>query len=75
MIASKYDNSWIPYDKSNSIILNDVQNSLLYKANKQFIQRIMDENYTIIHIGETTGSYFCDLENELIRNKELIWIE
>lgn len=72
LAKEKYDGS-IPYDKSNSIILNDVQNSLLYKANKQFIQRIMEEDYTIILIGKTAGSFFCDLENEIIKKKNLKW--
>lgn len=72
-IATKYENNWIPYDKSNSIIINDVKNSLLYKANEQFIEKIIREDYTIIHIGQTAESYFCDMENELI--KSLKWIE
>ena len=49
------------------------ESTLMYKANEQFIKRIKDEDYTIIHIGQTTDSYFCDMENELI--KDLNWIE
>ena len=49
------------------------ESTLMYKANKQFIKRIKDEDYTIIHIGQTSDSYFCDMENELI--KDLNWIE
>lgn len=42
--------------------------TLMYKANEQFIKRIIDEDYTIIHIGQTADSYFCDMENELIKD-------
>ena len=45
----------------------------MYKANELFIKRIIDEDYTIIHIGQTTKSHFCDMENRLIET--LKWIK
>lgn len=47
--------------------------TLMYKANEQFILRTIDEDYTIIHIGQTTKSHFCDMENRLIET--LKWIK
>ncbi len=49
------------------------ESTKMYKANEQFIKRIIDEDYTIIHIGQTADSYFCDMENRLIET--LKWIK
>jgi hypothetical protein len=60
MIEAKYKGkTWIPYDDVNA--LKNTQNTLMYKANQQFIQRALQEG-TIIDIGKTYDSHFYDME-------------
>lgn len=71
-VAQKY-NGWIPYEPTNASIVKDIKSLLFYKANIQFIERIIREGYSIVDIGQVSDSYFCDLENEM--TKSIKWIE
>lgn len=71
-VAQKY-NGWIPYEPTNASIVKDIKSLLFYKANIQFIERILREGYSIVDIGQVNDSYFCDLENEM--TKSIKWIE
>jgi hypothetical protein len=53
------DKELIPYDAPNA--LKDIQGTLMYKANQQFIQRALQEG-TILDIGKTYDSHFYDME-------------
>jgi hypothetical protein len=67
MMKREYPNqTWIPYDDLNA--LKNTQETLMYKANQQFIQRALQEG-TIIDIGKTYESHFYDLEELNIFNK------
>jgi hypothetical protein len=52
--------NWMPYDDPNA--LKNAQGTLMYKANQQFIQKVLRENATIIDIGKTYDSHFYDME-------------
>lgn len=74
-----WDNKWEAFNGKQYVNYTEprakefFESTLMYKANKQFIQKIKKEDYTIIHIGQIVDSYFCDMENELI--KSLLWIK
>ena len=51
--------NWIPYNDPNA--LKNIQGTLMYKANLQFIQRAVNEG-TIIDISKTYDSHFYDME-------------
>jgi len=54
---------YFPYEPKYKSIVED---SWLYKANKQFIEKLLREGYTIIDIGKTYDSFFYEMEKSLI---------
>ena len=40
-------------------------------ANKQFIEKLINEEYSIIDIGSSYNSHFYDMESSLLEN--LLW--
>ena len=60
MMRLKYKGkTWVSYDDPNA--LKNIQGTLMYKANDQFIQRALQEGI-IIDIGKTYDSHFYDME-------------
>jgi hypothetical protein len=60
MMQEKYSGkNWVPYDDPNA--LKNIQGTLMYRANQQFIQKALNEG-TIIDVGKTYDSHFYDME-------------
>lgn len=59
-LKSDYPDNIVPYEK--------VSESLMYKANEQFIKRIKSEGFTVIDIQGTYKSKFYDMEVQNIFN-------
>jgi hypothetical protein len=67
MMREQYNGqNWVPYDDPNA--LKNIQETLMFKANQQFIQRAKNEG-TIIDIGKTYDSHFYDMEIFNVFNK------
>ncbi|MDI3527598.1 MAG: hypothetical protein PWR03_1781 [Tenuifilum sp.] len=62
-LLKKYEVDYFPYEPKYKSI---VEGSSLYKANKQFIEKLLMEGYTIIDIGKTYDSFFYEMEKSLI---------
>ena len=66
-----YKNSpWIPYNEESKII---IQSTLMYRANKLFIEKLIKEGYSIIDIGASYNSHFYDMETSLLKN--ILWVK
>lgn len=59
-LKSDYPDNIVPYEKASE--------SLMYKANEQFIKRIKSEGFTVIDIQGTYKSKFYDMEVQNIFN-------